>query len=257
MIPTLQLGPVALPTYPLLALLGFYLGLWLAAKIAVRRQIDPDHIYNMGFYALIGAIVAGRIGHIILFFSAYRSDPLSILSPNLAAFQPLVAAVTGILIIILYRRRNRLAGDAVFDSLAYGALLTLAILALADGLNGRHFGSPSGQFWAIEQWGESRHPVQYYEMLGTLVVIGLLWLRSAAIKPGRLGLWAAAGYAAVRLLVDAFRDQATIIGDGFRQSQVIAFVALIVLLLALYQTAQASDTPPGVAFEWEQDVSSE
>jgi len=91
MLPAIHLGPVALPTYPLLALLGFYFGLWLAAQVAMRRGLDPDHVYNLGFYAVVAAAIGGRLGHVLRFFSAYRTDPLSIISPNLAAFQPLFA----------------------------------------------------------------------------------------------------------------------------------------------------------------------
>lgn len=252
MISTLHLGPVALPTYPLLALLGFYLGLWLAAQIAARRGINPDHLYNLGFYAAIAAAIAGRIGHILLFFPAYRSDPLSILSPNLAAFQPVFAVAAVAIVILFYQRRYHLPVAELGDALAYGALLTLATLALADGLNGKHFGIASTQPWAIQQWGMARHPVQYYEMLGTLLLIALLWWRQQALRPGQLGLWAAAGYAAVRLFVDAYRDQPVLIGDGYRQSQVIAFMALLILLLAVYQTLSTIEPPSGVTFEWQQ-----
>ena len=48
MIQTLRLGRLALPTYPLLVILGFYAGLWLAARAAARRGLNPDHLYNAG-----------------------------------------------------------------------------------------------------------------------------------------------------------------------------------------------------------------
>jgi len=41
----------------------------------------------------------------------------------------------------------------------------------------------------------------------------------------------------VRLLVDAFRAEAIIVGDGYRLSQIVAWIVLLVALLAFYQLA--------------------
>ena len=235
MLPTLRIGPLALPTYPLLLILGFYVGLWLAAKVATRRGLNPDHLYIAGFYAAIAAVIAGRLGHVILFFPAYLADPLSILSPNLAAFQPIAAALGAVLVLIWYQRKYRVPVLPLLDALFVGALATLATLAFAEALNGRNFGAPSALPWAITQWDVARHPVQIYEMVGTLFVIGVIWRWLDALQPGEAALAAVGGYAAVRLIVDAFRDAPVTVGDGFRLSQIIAFVALLAVLLALYQ----------------------
>jgi phosphatidylglycerol:prolipoprotein diacylglycerol transferase len=239
MLPTLRIGPLALPTYPLLLILGFYVGLWLAAKVAARRGLNPDHLYNAGFYAAIAAMISGRLGHVILFFSAYLADPLSILSPNFAAFQPVAAALGAVLVLIWYQRKYHVPVLALLDALFVGALATLATLAFADALNGLNYGEPSTLPWAITQWDAARHPVQIYEMLGTLIVIGIIWRTLDRLQPGEAALAALGGYAAVRLLVDAFRDMPVTVGDGFRLSQIIAFVVLLVVLMALYQKQTA------------------
>lgn len=235
MLTTLRLGPLALPTYPLLIILGLYLGLWLAARTAARRGLNPDHIYNAGFTAAIIAIIAGRLGHVIRFFPAYLSDPISILSPNIEAFEPLVAVAAAILVFAWYIRRYDLPLLLVVDALAMGALLFLAVHALAEGLNGRNFGLPSLLPWAIPQWDVYRHPVQFYEILGILGVISLLWALLDRLRPGQATLLALAGYAAVRLLVDAFRDQPATLGDGLRLTQVVAWIVLLLALMGLYQ----------------------
>lgn len=235
MLTTLRIGPLALPTYPLLIILGLFLGLWLAAKVAARRGLNPDHLYNSGFLALLAAFIAGRLGHVIHFFSAYLSDPISVLSPNIEAFEPWVAAIAAVLVLALYVRRYRLPVLPFVDALAVGALLTLATKALAEGLNGLGFGMPSLLPWAIPQWDVYRHPVQFYEVLGILAVISLIWAFLDRLRPGQAALAALAGVAGVRLLVDAFRDQPTVIGDGLRLTQVIALIVLMLALLGLYQ----------------------
>ncbi|MCS7038568.1 MAG: prolipoprotein diacylglyceryl transferase [Anaerolineae bacterium] len=236
MLTTVRLGPLALPTYPVLLILGFYLGLWLAARTAARRGLHPDHLYNAGFYAVLAGLMAGRLGHVLRFFAAYREDPLSVFTPNLIAFEPIVAAVAAGGVLALYVRRHRLPPAVFLDALSLGALLTLAVLALADGLNGRAWGMPTTLPWAIVQWDVHRHPVQYYELLGVLAVLSLLWTWLPRLPSGRVALAAVAGYAGVRLLVDAFRDRPVTIGDGFRLSQVIALVVLLLALILFYQT---------------------
>lgn len=235
MLPSISIGPASLPTYPLLLLLGYFVGLWFASKVAARRGIDPDHLYNMGFYAVIAAFVGGRLGHILVYFPAYASDPLSALSPNFSAIQPIFAALAALAVAGWYQRKYHMPIPALLDALAGGALALLAFMALADGLNGRRFGEPTMAPWAIYQWQVARHPVQYYELLGLLTLISGFWATLRRLAPGRAALFAVAGYAGVRLLVDAFRADPAVVGDGFRLSQLIAWIVLLVALLALYQ----------------------
>ena len=241
MLPTLRIGPLALPTHPLLLILGFYLGLWLAAKVAARRGLNPDHLYNAGFYAAIAAVVAGRLGHVILFFPAYLSDPFSIFSPNLAAFQPFAALLGAIAVLVWYQRKYNVPVLPLLDALFVGALATVATIAFADALNGLNFGQPSTLPWAITQWDVARHPVQLYEMLGTVAIILLIWHYLDRLRPGEAALAAIGGYAAVRLAVDAFRDLPITVGEGYRLSQILAFLVLLVVLIVLYQMRSSGE----------------
>ena len=250
MIPTLSIGPLSLPTYPLTILLGYFMALWFASKVAARRGIHPDDLYNLGFYALIAAIIGGRLGHIIFFFPAYRADPLSVFSPNVTAMDPLVALLGALAAILWYARRHRLPWPQLLDALGGAALVLLAAVALAEGLNGFGYGEPSTLPWAIYQWNVARHPVQFYEFFGLIVVILWYWSLLSRLRPGFGALFALGGFAAVRLVVEAFRADPTVVGDGFRLSQVIAWIVLLIVLLAFYQFREkptAEDDGDGTA----------
>ena len=41
----------------------------------------------------------------------------------------------------------------------------------------------------------------------------------------------------MRLVVDAFRAETMVVGDGYRLSQIVAWIVLLVALLAFYQLA--------------------
>jgi prolipoprotein diacylglyceryltransferase len=235
MVPTISIGPASLPTYSLLLLLGYFVSLWFASKVATRRGLNPDHIYNIGFYAVIAGLIVGRLGHVIMYFPAYAADPLSVLSPNMNAIQPWFAAAAALAVAFWYQRKYRIPIPEMLDALAGGALMLLAARALAEGLNGIHFGEPCMAPWAIYQWNVARHPVQYYELLGVLAVLAGFWAWLRRFRPGFAALFALAGYAGVRLLVDAFRAEALTVGDGYRVNQIVAWIVLLMALLAFYQ----------------------
>ena len=48
--PTILIGSIALPTYPLLLLAGLWAGMALAAYRAKELGLEGDHIYNAGLY---------------------------------------------------------------------------------------------------------------------------------------------------------------------------------------------------------------
>lgn len=244
MIPTISLGPLSLPTYPLTVLFGIFLGLGFAGKVAARRDLLADHIHNMGFYAIIFGLLAGRLGHVVRYFPAYRLDPLSVLSPNVAALEPLAAAMAVVLVVVWYQRKYRLPWPMLLDALAGLGLVLAAALALGDGLNGYGYGEPTTVPWAIYQWNVARHPVQFYEFTGILVVLAWFWTLLARLQPGFAALFALGGYAGVRLLVDAFRAEPVTVGDGFRLSQVIAWIVLLMVLLIFYQSMQEKADAP-------------
>ena len=89
------------------------------------------------------------------------------------------------------------------------------------------------------------------------MVIVLVWYFLDRFRPGGAALAAIGGYATVRLVVDAFRADPATIGDGFRLTQVIAFVVILVVLLAFYQmrqSEQAENQDNGsIVLHWEQE----
>ncbi|MFZ1553480.1 MAG: prolipoprotein diacylglyceryl transferase family protein, partial [Anaerolineae bacterium] len=80
MLRTILIAGVSLPLKPLLALAALYAALWLAARLARRRGLDGDHLWNLGFVSAIAALVGGRVAYVLQFWPAYQQDPLAIFS---------------------------------------------------------------------------------------------------------------------------------------------------------------------------------
>ena len=106
--------------------------------------------------------------------------------------------------------------------------------------------------WALNYFGELRHPVGLYRSVGFVVLCVLLWWRGDRTRPARLVWQALLGYSLVRLVADAYLDGADLIA-GFRTSQVLALIGALVAALLLArrdpapQPAAASTEPQSPA----------
>lgn len=236
MLSTIQIGPLALPTYPLALLLAVWAGLAVAAWAAQRMGVDGDHIYNAGLYGLVAGLLAARLGHVAAYWSAYRTQLLEIFGFNTRAFLlwPGVAAAIAVAGWYLYRHRLPLA--KVLDAFAPGVLVGIAIADVGALLAGVNPGAaaPQGLPWAVDLWGVARHPSQAYEALAALAVAGLvLGMSARGSRPGAAALVALAGYGFSRWLLEPFRAESVTILGGVRLAQVLGLAAALIALWGL------------------------
>lgn len=246
MLPALQLGPFVLPTYPLALILAGWAALAVAARAAKRLGLDPDHLYNAGLYGFIGAVIGGRLAHVIAYWSAYRSQPLEVFGFNTTAFLLLPAVLTGLAVAGFYIYRRRLPLVAMLDAFAPGLLVGLGIAAFGAFLAGRNPGAASSLPWAVEQWGVRRHPVQLYEAVGLLAVAALVWrMIERGARPAAPFLTALAGYGLTIWFVEAFRAAETtaIMVGGLRTGQVVGLALALAALVGFRSLATAAAAP--------------
>lgn len=77
----IQLGIFELRTYGIIVALSFFLGLWLSAREAKRKGIDPGLIQDFAVYALVGGIIGARIYFVVFSNPAYfLQNPWQILA---------------------------------------------------------------------------------------------------------------------------------------------------------------------------------
>jgi phosphatidylglycerol---prolipoprotein diacylglyceryl transferase len=244
MLPVLQVGPLAIQTYPLALLLAGWAALAVGSRLARYRGIDGDHVYNAGLYGLIGGVIAARAGHVIAYWSAYRTQLTEIFGFNTQAFLLWPGLIGGLAIAGWYIYRHRLPLVAVLDVFAPGALVGVAIASIGAFLAGRNPGAASSLPWAVEMWGVTRHPSQLYEALAALAVAGLAGqsVRRGA-RPGAPFLLAVLGYGLSRWLLEPFREASPALpGTGLRVPQVIGLALALVSLWALTRPQALTDS---------------
>ena len=259
MLPVLQIGPLAIQTYPLLVVLAGWAALAVGARAARLLQFDGDHVYNAGLYGFVGGVIAARLAHVVRFWPAYRSQPLEIFGFNTTAFLLWPGVVAAVAVAGWYIYRRRLPLRPMLDAFAPGLLVGLAIAAMGALLAGRNAGAATDLPWAIDLWGVRRHPVQAYEALGFLGVaaVSCAALRAGArlkiadgkskmgVRPGALALTALLGWGLVVWFVEAFRtpEVAPTFGwpallGGVRVWQVVGLGAALVAMGALRARAR-------------------
>ena len=237
MLPFLNLGPLALPTGPLVYLFGVWLALWAVDRAARRLGLDAERHYALATTAAVAGFLGARLTFVLLHWSSYDDNLLGVVWPLTTGYSAAGGALIGAAAAVFYGRWRRLSLWPALDALAPGVLVFLIAVSLADFVGGAGYGSLTSMPWGVTTFGVRRHAVQLYEALAGVVALGAWWaatsprLRGAA---GRPFLWAAAAYAGGRLLADAYRENAALV-SGFHVTQV---VALGVLLLALGLLAQ-------------------
>jgi phosphatidylglycerol:prolipoprotein diacylglycerol transferase len=247
MLPVLQIGPLALPTYPLSLLLAIWAALAVGAGAARRQGLAGDHVYNAGFYGLIAAVVVGRLAHVAAFWSAYRTQPLEIVGFNTRAFLWWPGLMAALVMAGWYIRRHRLQWVRMVDAGALGVLIGISIASLGAFLTGRGLGAPTKLPWGISTWDLPRHPFQLYWMLAALAAAALVaWGLTRQRKPGAAALVAlvACGFAA--LLIEPARADSLTTAGGFRLAQLLGLTAAILALWGLRKRSEpAPEETPG------------
>jgi prolipoprotein diacylglyceryltransferase len=248
MLPILQIGPLSLPTAAFLLLIGFWLALELTEKQAPIFKIAPTPIYIAVLAAVAAGIIGARLAYAARSPDAFLQSPLSLLSLTPQMLDPIGGLAAAALTILIAIRITKMPLWPTLDALT----TLLAVLAVALGLahfaSGDAFGTPTGLPWAIQLWGEQRHPSQIYETLAALAAAALVWPGRRAVRysqahPG-FRFWVFLGISAgSRLLLETFRGDSLLWMNSFRAPQVIAWLVLAVSLWQIGRRLAAPQMP--------------
>lgn len=245
MLPLLSLGPLVLPTYPLLLLVAFWAGLKLAARQAGKWGLESDHIYNAGLYGFLGGLVGARLWFVISYWDIYLPDLTQAFSLSRSALSPGGGIVIGTLIILIYLRRYEAPLGVFLEAIAPGLALAIAIGQAGAFLGGEGLGAPSSAPWAIVLAGVLRHPVQLYEAAVALLILGILLGISYRPWPGFRFWLLLSLYGAGRLILEIFRAQPPMMAEGYLINQVVSLTTIVISLTIMGYFFSKNSTETG------------
>jgi phosphatidylglycerol:prolipoprotein diacylglycerol transferase len=257
MLPYLNLGPIGLPTGPLIYLLGAWLALFAVDRAARRLGQEPEPVYALAMAALLGGFVGARLVFAARYWSSFVDHLLGVVWPLTSGYSTVGGLLIGAAAAFFYGRRRRLALWPTLDALTPGLLVFLMAVSLADFLGGAGYGSLTSLPWGINLFGVRRHAVQLYEVVVGLAALGVWWAATSpdrdltgrraiglsdngivrrpfrSYRAGRPFLLAVAVYAAGRLFVDAYKETTPLMSGGIHVVQAAALGVLLAALILL------------------------
>ena len=241
----LKIGSFELRSYGVVIAVAILVAYLLAHREAARRGMDPRLVEDFAFLAILFGILGARLYYIAFADPGiFLREPLMVLAIWKGGLAIHGALLGGLLAAIWFCRTQGVSFWAFADTLAPALILAQAIGRLACFLNGDAYGIPTTLPWAITftdphalaPLGVPRHPTQLYEMGLDLVLFGLLWaLRRQPLLPGRLFLLYGGGYAIIRFVVEAFREDQLQFAGGISAAQSLSVLVLVASLLAFAQ----------------------
>lgn len=241
MFPVIQLGPMALQAPGLILLVGLWLGLMVAERLADRFGVKPNQLYNIVFVALIAGLVGARLSYALQHWAAFRSNPMSLFSLLPGLFDPVGGLAVGLIAVLIYGNRKQISLWPMLDALTPFFAVMISAVGLANLASGAAFGASADLPWGIDLWGASRHPTQVYQMMAGATILALIWPRRSASDatqpmPGRT-FWLFLALSAVAwMLIEAFRGDSILLPGGLRVAQVAAWLILAISLWGLGKT---------------------
>jgi len=223
-----HLGPLPVHWYGVMVALAFLAGLWTASRRALRENIAPERIIDLGPWLIVGAIVGARILYVITFWrEEFAGKPfvetIMVWRGGLVYYGGLMGASLGF---ILYARIKNLPLWKGADILAPSIALGYVFGRIGCLMNGCCYGRVCELPWAIQFPNQSNawhqqlsqglvgpndrslpvHPTQVYESLLNLALYGgLAWLYRRKKFDGQIFATYLVCYAVLRSFVEIFR----------------------------------------------------
>ena len=198
-----QFGHFAIPTYGAFSALALVAALAALMHFARRLNLDANKIWTLGLIGILTTLVVARLLLVTAYFSAFRRHPFWILglTANRSTWIDTVALCLGFAAAILYALAEGLPILRMLDCIAPAAALVLnrtgAFLSGVDyGLPAAHgwsivYTSRIAAFWYRTPLGVRLYPVQLYQAIASLVILGILagWLPRRTQDGELWGAW--------------------------------------------------------------------
>lgn len=274
--PRIHIGPLSISPHGIGIALGFLAGAQLMVRRSRRFGGPPEaDIWNVLFYALIGAIVGARLGYVFGHLSEVTDggdDLLGVFKVYEGGIS-LIGGITGAILVSLpYMFRRKMGFWRTMDLAAPGLALGIVIGRIGDLIIGDHLGKPTnfalgwhclgnvgdgpasdatlyqnalraGSPPSLGCFDLTLHQTALYDFFSTLLLLGvLLWVGKQVRKPGFMIILFTVWYATMRMITDFLRVDRRYF--GLTGSQIMS---LLVGLACLYLLVRFRGAPPRFA----------
>jgi phosphatidylglycerol---prolipoprotein diacylglyceryl transferase len=258
-----NVGPLALPTYGILLVLGMLAGLWVVTRQARKAGLASETITDMAVYAIIAGLIGAKVLLLIVEWPYYSRNPrelLSLFQSGGVFYGGLLGAIP---VAFWYARRHQLDGWKTADVLAPGVAVGQAVGRIGCFMAGCCYGKPTDVPWAVTftdlyanrnvgtPLDTPLHPTQLYESLACFLIFGfLLWMTPRKRFHGQVVLAYVFLYAVARFVIEIWRGDAVrgfVFGGRLSTSQLIALLMALAAALVLPYLVRRKRVAPATA----------
>ncbi|HXD10247.1 MAG TPA: prolipoprotein diacylglyceryl transferase [Anaerolineales bacterium] len=268
------IGPLEVRFYGIIIVSGAVLGAWLASREAKRRGHNPDIVWDLLIYLMIGGIIGARIWHIFTpspnilvrdtitgemvnpYFAGGTVHLLDILAIWKGGLGIPGAVIAGAVVLYFYSRVNQLNFAEWADIIAPSLALGQSIGRWGNYFNQELYGAPTNLPWKIFIDPAHRlagyldveyyHPLFFYESIWNFFNVCLLiWLsrrHADRLKTGDIFLIYLIVYPVGRFLLDFLRLDASMVG-GLNINQTVMGIVALCATASLYFRHRKANIP--------------
>lgn len=221
---------------------GFFLFLALVLSTFILYQLSKlefkeEEYFDAYLYTSIAAVIAARIGFIIMHINAFGINILRyILVRETPGLSILAGSVGGFLFLLWYARHRKLPLGHLLDIFSVVSSCALFLTKIAQQLAGGGFGKETNFFLGVNIVGRTGryHPVEFYEASVYLALFIMLYIlyKIVAREKWPVGLVSCVygiGVALTVFLLEFFKIY-TVYLYGLSFRQLIAIVGFIILM---------------------------
>ena len=245
---------------------GFYSFVAVAAAVVLTgrwapiKGLDPDAIYSIAIWAILGGVIGARLVHVIDHWDIYQNDPariFAIWSGGIGLWGALLGGFIGGTVYAYFTKHPiGSTADMVAPIMPFGQ----AIGRIGDIINGEHCAKPLDLFFSMRWTNDespavlcanggagslnSVHPVILYEIAWNVLCVFILWKLRGRLRPdGMLFATYLALYALGRFTITFFRED-KIWTFGMQEAHYIAIIVLVITIPLLVVRARFTDPAP-------------
>jgi phosphatidylglycerol---prolipoprotein diacylglyceryl transferase len=241
--------------------LGVYLGVWLGRK----EGFTEDDGYSVALVGVPAGIIGARAMFVLENRAQFEGHWVDVLRINEGGITLYGAICAGVLAAVAYGALRRLPVRRGLDVAGFGLLLGMAIGRIGDLINGEHIAKVSHLPWAIVYTNQASptwehyvgpggvpptHPATTYEMLGDLLIIGIMafiFVKLWRTRPGVAFFTGVVLYSAMRFGVSYLRiDSHYEIKNWMTFPQVVSMATWLIGMAGLAWTLLSPPERPPV-----------
>ena len=257
-----SIGGFLLTWHGLFTALGILVGVRIALSLAKATGYDYDDAYALALVGVPSGIIGARLLFVAEAWDFYGSNPgeiLQITEGGISIWGAILGGVGGALAFGLWKHYPVGRG---LDIAAAGLIMGQAIGRLGDLVNGEHLAKATDLPWGVIYTNQgspafahsiavgSHHPATTYELLGDLVIFGVLLyvlFRVFWQRPGLTFCVYIVSYAAMRFFLTYLRiDSSETFLLDLRVPQLISVLVVLASIPAIWYFARQPpiEAPP-------------